>query len=458
MKVVICGAGLVGRGIAETLAAEGNDLSIIDTSPALIGAITEALDVKGFVGHGAHPDMLAQAGAEQADMIIAVTRYDEVNMVACQIASTLFNVPLKIARVRAQTYLEPQWRDLFARDRLAVDVVISPEVEVGEMVMRRLALPGSTDTLSFCDDKVTVAGISCEPDCPIIDTPLRQLTELFPDLKAVIVGISRNGQVLVPGSDDTLSVGDQVYVVAETAQIERVLSIFGHDEVPGQRVIIAGGGNIGLYVARQIEARNPKARLRVIESARDRAEEVAASLKNAIVIHGSALDAAILTEADITQADTLLAVTNDDQINLLAGIMGKRLGAQRVVSLINNPSWPPITRGLGIDAHVNPRQITVSRVLQHVRRGRIRRVHSLLEGRAEAIEAEALETSPLVGKPLRLLDLPDGVRIGAIIRQGVMIIPSGSVEIRARDRVVVFALRDKVKRVEQLFRVSLEFF
>lgn len=458
MKVVICGAGQVGYGIAERLAGEGNDVSVIDVSSRLVASITDRLDVKGHVGHGAHPEVLQQAGAEQADMLIAVTQSDEVNMVACQVAHALFNVPTKIARVRAQTYLEPQWRDLFARDRLAIDVVISPEMEVGEMVMRRLALPGSTDTFTFADEKVTVVGILCEQDCPVVDTPLRQLTDLFPDLKAVIVGVARKGKVFVPRSDDAVEVGDQVYVVTATDQVSRVLSIFGHEETPAQRVVIAGGGNIGLYVAKQLETRNPKSRVKLIEASRERAVSVADQLDRAVVLHGSALDRGLLDEADIAEADTMLAVTNDDQVNLLAAVMAKKLGAKRCVSLVNNQSWPPFMNGLGIDAHVNPRQVTVSRVLQHVRRGRIRAVQSIVEGAAEILEAEALDTSPLVGKPVRALEDMDGLRIGLLIRKNKLIAPNGNTEIQARDRVVMFALRGRVKRVEQLFRVSLEFF
>lgn len=458
MKVVICGAGQVGFGIAERLAAEGNDVSVIDLSPRLIASITDTLDVKGFVGHGSHPDVLQQAGADQADMLIAVTLSDEVNMVACQIANALFNVPVKIARVRAQTYLEPQWRDLFSRDRLPIDVVISPEIEVGDMVMRRLALPGSTDTFAFADDRITVVGIHCAEDCPIVDTPLRQLTDLFPDLNAVIVGVLRAGRVFAVSSDDVLLVGDQTYVVAGSDQIERVLSIFGHEETPAQRVVIAGGGNIGLYVARQLEQRGAKARVKLIENSRERAMAVADQLNRTIVLHGSALDRAILSEADIADADTLLAVTNDDQVNLLTAVMGKRLGAKRCVSLVNNQSWPPFMVGLGIDAHVNPRQVTVSRVLQHVRRGRIRAVHSILEGAAEVLEAEALETSPLVGRPLRTVSDMQGIRLGIILRRGQILPVNGDTVVEAHDRVVLFAMNDRVKRVEQLFRVSLEFF
>lgn len=458
MKVVVCGAGQVGYGIAQRLAAEQNDVSIIDTSPRLIQSISENLDVQGFVGHGSHPDVLARAGAEQADMLIAVTLYDEVNMVACQVAHSLFNIPTKIARIRAQTYLAPQYRDLFSRDHLPIDVVISPELEVGEMVMRRLALPGSTDTFSFADDKIVVAGIACEEDCPIVDTPLRQLTGLFPDLKAVVVGVSRNGKLFIPRSADTLMTGDIAYVVAETGAIQRTLSIFGHNETPAQRVIIAGGGNIGLYVGQELERRNARIRLKLIELGRDRAIAIADRLERAVVLNGSALDRGILEEADVENADTMMALTNDDQVNILSCVLAKRLGAKRNLALLNNVDYLPFARSLGIDAYVSPRQITVSRILQHVRRGRVRGVQALMDGAAEMVEGEVLSTSPLVGRPLREIDILDGIRIGAIYRAGKILFPKGDLEIEEHDRVVVFALADRLRKVEQLFRVSLEFF
>lgn len=459
MKVVICGAGQVGFGIAERLSAEQNDVSIIDTSPRLIQAVTEALDVRGFVGHGSHPDVLARAGLEQADMLIAVTLHDEVNMIACEVGHALFDVPTKIARVRSQSYLQGHWSGrLFSREHLPIDVVISPELEVGEMVLRRLSLPGAVDTVSFADNKVIVVGVRCEDDCPILDTPLRQLSDLFPDLSAVVVAINRDRRTFVPRSTDSLSSGDLVYFVVQSEHVVRTLSIFGHDEPPAQRVVIAGGGNIGLYVARELVARNHKARVSIIEDGFERSEEIAQEVSRAVVLRGSALDRAILEEASIREADTMIAVTNDDRVNILSCLLSRELGARRMLALLNDPNYPAFARGLGIDAYVNPRQITVSKILQYVRKGRIRAVHSIANGAGEMIEAEALETSPLVGKPIRQLHLFEGMRIGAVVRGGKVLPARGDTVIQARDRVVIFALADKVKRVEQLFRVSLEFF
>ncbi|PCJ86016.1 MAG: Trk system potassium transporter TrkA [Hyphomicrobiales bacterium] len=458
MKVVVCGAGQVGYGIAERLSSEQNDVSVIDNSPSLIQAVRDHLDVRGIVGHGAHPDVLAQAGVDEADMIIAVTLHDEVNMVACQVAHSLFNVPTKVARIRSQNYLKSYYSDLFSRDHMPIDVIISPEIEVGEMVLRRLALPGAFDTIEFVDGQITTLGIFCEDDCPVVDTPLKQLSELFPDLSAVVVGILRDGELFIPGSDDSMLYGDQVYVVTQTDRVKRTLSIFGHEEQEATRVVLAGGGNIGLYVAKNLEERHSKIKVKIIERSRERAINIADELKRSVVLHGDALDQEILREAEIQDVDTLVTLTNNDEVNVLASVMAKRMGCRRTLSLLNNTSYPAFTQSLGIDAHINPRIVTLSKILQHVRRGRIKGVYPVHDGKAEVIEAEALDTSPLVGKPLRELELPVGIRIGAVVRDGVYIRPDGDTKIRAHDRVVIFALGEYVRQVEQMFRVSLDFF
>jgi trk system potassium uptake protein len=458
MRVIICGAGQVGYGIAEKLASEDNDVTVIDTSAELIRSIRDRLDVKGYVGHGSHPDVLDEAGAQQVDMLIAVTLHDEVNMTACQVAHSLFNVPTKIARIRSQSYLRPHYMDLFSRENLPIDVIISPELEVGEMVLRRIALPGATDVVRFADNAVAMVAIECLEDCPVVNTPLAQLTDLFPDLPSTVVGVVREGKLFVPHSTDQLITGDLAYVATTNDQVRRTLGLFGHDEEAATRIVIAGGGNIGLYVAQTIEARQNRTRIKIIEQARERAVEIADKLRRTVVLHGSALDQNLLMEADIQDADLMVALTNDDQVNILSSVMAKQLGCKSNLTLLNNPAYHDFAGILGIDAHVNPRTVTISKVLQHVRRGRISAVDRVQKGAAEIIEAEALETSPLVGPPLRDLDLPDGMRLGAVYRDGQVIKPSGDLRIKPKDRVVIFAMASAVRQVEQMFRVSLEFF
>ena len=325
-------------------------------------------------------------------------------------------------------------------------------------MLRRIALPGATDAVRFADDAIVMVAIECLEDCPVVNTPLDQLSELFPDLNATVVGVWRHEKLFVPHSGDQLETGDLAYVVCQRDNVRRTLGLFGHEEQEAARIVIAGGGNIGFYVAKAIEERQTRTRLKIIESNRSRAVSIAESLKRTVVINGSSLDQEILVEADVQDADLIVALTNDDQVNILTSVMAKRLGCKANMALINNPSYHDFTRTLGIDAHINPREVTISRILQHVRRGRIRAVHSVQKGAAEIIEAEAMETSPLVGKPLRELELPDGVRIGAIYRDKAVIRPDGDTRIKAKDRVVIFATLDAVKHVEQMFRVSLEFF
>lgn len=458
MKIVICGAGQVGFGIAERLAAEQNDVCVIDTQPELIRRVRDTLDVRGIVGHGSYPDVLEEAGAKEADMLIAVTLHDEINMIACQVAHSLFKVPTKIARVRSQMYLQPHYMDLFSRDHLPIDVIISPEIEVGEMVLRRIAVPGAMDVVPFADGNIIMLAIECREECPVINTPLAQLTDLFPNLPSIVVGVSRNNRLFIPHSDDQLIAGDLAYVVTTKDQVRRTLVLFGHEKKEANRIVIAGGGNIGLYVARQLEKRGSATRVKLIESNRERAIDIADELSSTVVLNGSALDQKLLHEADIDQADLMVTLTNDDQVNILSAVIAKRLGCKANLVLLNSPTYHDFASTLGIDAQVNPRSVTVSKVLQHVRRGRIRAVHNVQNGAAEILEAEALETSPLVGASLRELDLPEGMRIGAVYRDGQPVTPSGSLRIKPKDRVVIFALRDAVRQVEQLFRVSLEFF
>ncbi|MCL4767635.1 MAG: Trk system potassium transporter TrkA [Hyphomicrobiaceae bacterium] len=458
MKVIICGAGQVGLGIAEQLAAEGNDVSIIDINPVLVQRANDMLEVRATVGNGAHPDVLERAGARDADMLIAVTLADEVNMVACQVAHSLFDIPTKIARVRAQSYLAKDYAPLISRKSLAIDFIISPEVEVGNMVLRRLQLPGAFETLSFGDGRVLAVGIACGEDCPVVDTPIRQLTELFPDLPAVIVAVVRQGTLFVPHRDEQLEVGDDVYVIAPADQIARTLKIFGHEEPLARRVIIAGGGNIGLYVARAMEAREQIVRAKVIEASRARAVEISEELGRTVVLHGSALSEELLREAEVQSADTMVAVTNDDQVNILTSVLAKHLGCKRSLCLVNSAAYTAMVRSFGIEAQINPRAITVSRILQFVRRGRIRGVHSIHNGAGELIEAEAIETAPVVGKSIRELDMSEGVRFGAIIRNGQIFAPTGATELEPKDRAILFVRSDHVRQVEQLFRVSPEYF
>jgi trk system potassium uptake protein TrkA len=458
MKFIICGAGQVGTSIARHLSAEDNDVVVIDQSAELVAKIRDSLDVQGIVGFASHPEILDRAGASDADMLIAVTREDEVNMVACQVAHSLFNVPTKIARVRNESYLQPAWADLFSRDHLAIDVIISPEIEIAKAIARRLAAPGAFEMIPLADGKVRVTGVRCAGECPLINTPLRQLTGLFPDLNIVVVAILRQGKLMVPDRNSQMLPGDDVYFVVDSDHLPRVMSAFGHEEPEARRIVIVGGGNVGVFLAESIEQNYAGANVKLIESEKAAAERAAAALTRTTVIVGDALDPEILAEANVANAETIVVVTNEDEVNVLTALLAKRQGCSRAVALINNPVFGPLVTNLGIDVVVSPRAITVSTILQHVRRGRIRAVHSLGEGVGEVIEGDALETSPLVGKPLKDIDLPDGVVVGALVRGEDVIIPRGDTVIKTGDRIVLFVASYAVKKIEKMFSVRLEYF
>ncbi|MCB1884133.1 MAG: Trk system potassium transporter TrkA [Geminicoccaceae bacterium] len=458
MKVIIAGAGLVGYNIARYLAAAGNDVTIIDRRADLVRKIGDTVDIQAIVGHASHPSVLDQANAADADMLIAVTQADEVNMVACQVAHSLFNVPTKIARVRAQDYRQGRWQSLFQRDHMPIDVIISPEVEVAQAIALRLEVPGALDVVPFAEDKVRLIALRCTPETPIVNTPLRQLTYLFPDLHLICVGVVREDKFFIPGADDQLLVQDEVYFVVETSHLERALPAFGYEQRMSERVVIAGGGNIGLFLARVLEKRFPGLALKLIEADPDRAAFVADNLKRTIVLHGDAREREILDEANVRTAQSIVAVTNNDEINVMTALLGKRLGGGRALALVNNSTYDLVTRRIGVDVTINPRDTTVSSILQHVRRGRLKSVHTIRDGEAEIYEAEALETSPLVGKPLRDLRAHGGMIVGAIIRDEKVVMPRGGTIIEPRDRVIMVARSDVLRRVEQLFAVRLDYF
>lgn len=458
MRVIVCGAGRVGYSIARRLSQQRNDVMVIDQSFDLIQNVTESLDVQGMVGFASSPEVLDRANASDADMIVAVTLSDEVNMIACQVAHSLFNVPTKIARVRNQSYLGKAWADLFSRDNLPIDVIISPEVEIAAAIRRRIELPGAIDIMPFVDGHISVVGVAIDEDCPVMDTPLRQLETLFPDLDITVMSIIRGDKIITASADDMMLVGDKAYFSCAPDQTERALGVFGKDVKRGGKIVIMGGGNVGFFLAQDLVKRGLGKNISVLESSRDRAETLAQMLPEATVLHGSALDSDLLDEVGVGDADRVVCVTNDDEVNILASLLAKRLGAEKAIALINNQTFSPLLGPLGLDVVIDPREITVSKILGEIRRGRIRGVHSLADGRAEIIEAEALETSALVGRTIAKARLPDGIRVGSIYRNGKVISARSDTVVEAKDRVVIFALSDMVRKVEQMFAVRLEYF
>jgi trk system potassium uptake protein TrkA len=452
MKVIVCGAGQVGFGIARHLAGEGNDVTVVDREASLMQRITDTLDVRPILGHGGHPDVLEQAGAADADVLIAVTASDEVNMVTCQVAKTIFNVGKTIARVRDSDYLQKRWARLFADEAIPIDVIISPETEVAEAVLRRLALPGAFDSASFVNGQAEMIGVSIEEDCPVVDTPLNQLTGLFPDLRAIVVGIRRGKRVYVPDFDDTMQVGDEAFLVTANDDTERTLKIFGHEEREARRIILVGGGNIGYQVARSLDAQTGRYAVSLIESDEERARFVAEKVQRSIVLRGSGLSPEILAEAGVREADLVLALTNDDQVNVLTTMLALQEGCSRGLCLINDNSFQNLAGQFGMEVAINPRAITVSSVLGHVRRGNVVRVHAVGDELAEVLEAEIVDGSPVSGSKLRDIEFGDKLRVGAVWRKGDLLMPRGGLELKSGDHVVMFVLADGVEQFESLLR------
>ncbi len=458
MKVIICGAGQVGWQIARHLSGERNDVTVVDNNPDLVRRATDTLDVQGIAGHASYPDVLERAGARDADMIIAATHSDEVNMVTCQVAHSVFAIPRKIARLRAQSYLTAIYSDLYRRDHMPIDVVISPEREVAEAALRRLSAPAAFDTEVFLNGQVQLLGIQLDEDCPVLNTPLRQLTDLFSTLRAIVVGIRRKERLFAPEPGDQLFADDQVYVITHVEDMPRTFEIFGKTMHRQERVVIIGGGNVGLAVALALEGRTERLRAKVIEKNRACAEHAADSLERTIVLHGDGLNMELLAEAGIDRADAILAVTDDDKTNLLVAVRAKQAGAKQAIALINDPTLLPLMEPLNIDAYINPRATTVSSILRHIRHGRVRGVYSIGDAEAEVIEAQILSTSPLAGKLIRDIDFPEGVLVGAVMKDDQVVKPTGGTRIDEGDVIVVFTLADDVPEVERLFQVTIDFF
>ena len=460
MKVIICGAGQVGWQIARHLSGEQNDVTVVDNNPDLVRRATDTLDVQGIAGFASYPDVLDRAGARDADMIIAATYSDEVNMVICQVAHSVFGIRRKIARLRAQSYLNAIYSDLYRRDHLPIDVVISPEREVAAAALQRLSAPAAFDTETFMGGKAQLLGIALEEGCPVVNTPLRQLTDLFSTLRAIVVGIRRDGTLFAPESNDQLFVGDEIYVFAHAEDVGRTLEVFGKQQGKQDRVVIAGGGNVGLAVALELERREGRIRAKVIEKDRGRAERAAEALERTIVLHGDGLDSALLSEAGIERDQFRPPPHGGRRIvtNMLVAVRAKANGCPLAIALINDPTLIPLMGPLGIDAYINPRATTVSSILRHIRHGRVREVYSIGDAEAEVIEAEVLSTSPMAGQRIRDIDFPEGVLIGMILRKGEILRPSGSVRIEEGDVIAIFAMAADVREVERLMQVSIDFF
>lgn len=457
MRVVVCGAGRVGSTIARYLSEDGNDVVLIDTNEERLTDLTSTMEVRPVVGFASYPSVLEEADAQDADMLIAVTASDEVNMVTCQAANSLFKVPMKIARLRSNEYTNQKWRKFYTHDALPIDYVISPEIEIARSIRRNISFPGAFEVIPLAMDKVYLLGIHCDDVCPMINTPLRQLTELFPDVNAVVAALVRDSKLIITDSNTRICAGDDVYVIVPSESVRRILTLFGRDQERAQNVLILGGNNIGLYLARYLEKASHM-HVTLIEKDEERAKYLAETLSDTTIIYGDFLDTVLLEEADIDIAETVIAVSSKDENNILASLMAKRYGVDQTISVIEKPLYSQLVINLGIDVIVDPKDIMVSSILQHVRRGKIYAAYSIRSGLCEVLEADVFDTFEYAGTALRDIRLPSGVIIGAVVRDGTPLPLRGDTVIEKDDRLVLFADADAVKQVEKMFSVGWEFF
>ena len=455
MNIIICGAGRVGFSISKQLSFQGHSLTVVDQSSEFIQKINETQDVKGIVGRATFPSVLEKAGAEEADMIIAVTTSDETNMVICQVAHSIFKISKKIARIRTQEFLGAKWSKLYGESNLPIDVIISPELEVAKSLQRKLEAPGALDSVPFADGKVKVLEINIDKNCPLINTELSQLTKNFPDLRANILGVIREEKFKILKKKDKMQINDKAFVVVSASQINITLSAFGHDEKMAKKILIVGGGNIGFNLAKNLETDIDGIRVKIIEKSKTRSEFIANELNNTIVINGDGLDEDVLKEANIEEAETILSLTNDDEDNIMVCVLAEKNNPnKRTIALVNKQNYSLLQTSLKIDDLVDPRLTTISTILKHVHKGTIETVYTLLDGEYEFIEAEVLETSELINKSIKDSNLPEEIRIGAIVREKNIIIPKSDFKFEKKDLVIFLSKREHLPKVESLFRIS----
>ena len=455
MNIIICGAGRVGFTIAKLLTEQNHSITVIDQSSEDIQKINEALDVKAIVGKATSPIILENANSKEADMIIAVTKNDEINMMICQIAYSLFKIPKKIARIRAQDYLNPKFSKLYNKENLPIDVIISPEIEIAKSIQRKLESPGALDNVPFADNKIKLLEILIEETCPISEIKLNELTKKFPKLNANILGVIRDEKFIFLKKNDVMKKNDKAYVIINSLQMKETLSAFGHNEKISNKILIIGGGNIGFNLAKNIEQSFEDARLKIIEKDKTRAELIANELNNTIVINGNGLDEDILAEVNLEDVETVIALTNDDEDNLMVSVLVEKFSKnKKTMALINKPNYSLLQSSLKIDDLIDPRMTTVSSILKHVHKGTIETAYSILNGDYEVIEAEIIETSELINKELKDCELPDEIRIGAVLRKNEIVIPRSDFIFKKDDTVVFLTKKDQLPLVESMFRLS----
>ena len=457
MKIIILGAGQVGTSTAEILAKEDNDITLIDNVASQVEGLQDRLDIRTIVGSASHPSVLEQAGGPDADLILAVTDQDEVNMAACQVAYTLFRTPKKIARIRSVEYLTHT--EIFSDESIPVDVIISPEQLITQHVLHLIEYPGALQVVDFAGGKIQLVGLKAYHGGPLVGRELRTIREDLPTVEARVAAIYRHDRPIIPEGDTIIEPDDEVFIVAAAPHIPIVMSEFCAVEAPGQNIMLVGAGKIGLQLARSLEENNYQVKL--VEHGAERARQVAEQLDATIVLRGDAADEDLMLQENIDATDVFCSLTNDDEANILSAMLAKRLGAHRAMALINRSAYVDLIESSVLDVAISPSLITVGSLLTHVRRGDTIAVHSLRRGAAEAIETIAhgdATSSSVVGRRIEEISLPSGTRVGALLRNQEVIIPHHDTVIEAEDHVILFVIDKKyIRDVERLFQVKVTF-
>ena len=463
MKIIICGAGKVGTSIARHLVDQGSDVTVIDSSQKLIDDLREKVDLKTIIGSASNPSVLKNAGADDSDMIIAVTLQDEINMVACQMAHTFFKIPRKIARLRTEDFLNPIWRDLYNADNMPIDLIISPELEVARSIERQLKAPGAYEVVPFLNDEIELLSLVINEKCPLVDTSLINIHELFQEnvvtdknLRASILGISRDEKLFIPKKQDTLIQGDHVYILVDKNHVKRAMSAFGYDEKPIKKIIIIGGGNIGFNLAKDLEKYQTDISVSIVENNEERSKYIADQLSSTLVLNGDGLDQDMLDEANIKDADLLLALTNDDETNIIISAVARKNKCESII-IVNNSEYNKLKDVLGISKVVDPRKITVSKILKHIHKGKIESVFAIDNNQAEIIHAQVLKSSKLINKNIEDAEFPSGLRVGLIKKDDKIIIPDRETKIELHDEILFLCMSEDIKKAEELFQVRSEY-
>ncbi len=459
MKIIVSGAEEIGFNIAKQLVDENNDVTIIDESEELLRQINQTLDVKTICGKPSYPEILAKSEAEDCDMLISVTDNDEINIVTCQIAKNIFNVPTTISRIKDSSYLEKKWEKLFTEKCLAIDHIISPEVEIANAIIRRLNTPGAFDSFIFANNLVRVIGINISKNCPVINTPLRMFPGIFSGLEIKILVIFRDNEIIYPTGKVEIYPNDQIYFLVRNSELNRALRVFGVKSQENRKLVLIGAGNIGLYLIKNIEKEFPEVICKVIENNIKRSEEIVNILSDQVtILNGNALDTEILSEAGVSNSEAVISVTDDDEVNIFSTLLSKEMGCKRSIALMNNSNYRKLSQKLDLDVIVSPKTTTISAILQFVRKGRVKEIHDFGDNRGEIMEIEILQTSKFSDKKISELELSKGIILGAVVRNKDIFFPDEEFTLQINDKVILYSDSYSIKEVEKFSEVNIEFF